>query len=164
MTPAEENVVIVTLGNDLRGDDGAGILFGNFLSGSNISRKSPLQIIEAGDTPENYTAVIASMHPDMIIITDAMEFGGKPGDIMLAEGDRLAKESSSTHGSLRLFVDFLENTTSANIRILGFQPKSTSLGEDISPEVYESVKKAADMILSGDSILETVTLLSGEYC
>ena len=164
MAHADENVVIVTLGNDLRGDDGAGILFGNFLCSGNLSGNTPLNIINAGDTPENYTSIIAGMHPDTILIADAMDFDGNPGDIMLFEGEKLAKESSSTHGSLRLFVDFLEKTTAAKIFILGFQPKSTALGEDISPVVYESVKKAADMILSGDSISTAVTLLTVEYC
>jgi hydrogenase 3 maturation protease len=162
MTHADENVVIVTLGNDLRGDDGAGILFGDLLSGSGLNGKPPLNIVRAGDTPENYTGIISGMQPDTILIADAMDFGGRPGDIMVAESDRLQKESSSTHGSLRLFTEFLHISTSAKIRILGFQPKSTALGSDISPTVYESVRKAADMILSSDSVTESITLLSGE--
>jgi hydrogenase 3 maturation protease len=155
MVRSNEHVVIVTLGNDLRGDDGAGILFGNMLSES-VNGSKKLKIVNAGDTPENYAGVIEAMNPKTIIIADAMDNGGKPGEILIVPGIRLAKESSSTHGSLKMFVDYLEKTTGAKILILGFQPKSTSLGEEISPEIYESVQKAANMICSLDSVAEAV--------
>ncbi|MFC1490215.1 hydrogenase 3 maturation endopeptidase HyCI [Candidatus Latescibacterota bacterium] len=158
MAQIDGNVVIIALGNELRGDDSAGILFGNLLSGI-VS----LNIINAGDTPENFTSIIAEKHPETILIADAMDFGGIPGDIKFVPGERLAKESSSTHGSLRLFVDFLKISTSANIFVLGFQPKSIALGEDISPEVYESVKRVADEIIGCESISRAVSLLDREY-
>ncbi|MFC1650444.1 hydrogenase 3 maturation endopeptidase HyCI [Candidatus Latescibacterota bacterium] len=159
MAQVDGNVVIVAIGNELRGDDGAGILFGKLLSGD-----KSINIINAGDAPENYTEVITGRRPDTILIADAMDYGGNPGDVMLVPGDRLAKESSSTHGSLRLFVDFLGKISSAKIFVLGFQPKSIALGDDISPEVYESVKKTADNIIAGESISQTVSLMSSEYC
>ncbi len=164
MALPDENVVIVTLGNDLRGDDGAGILLGQLLKNGNSAGKALFDVINAGDTPENYTGVIAGLRPDTVIIADTMDFGGNPGDIMVVASGVIAKESSSTHGSLRLFTEFLEKATSADILILGFQPKSTAFGEDISPEVSVSIRKTAGMLLSCDSVRETIQALQGENC
>ncbi|MFC1539102.1 hydrogenase 3 maturation endopeptidase HyCI [Candidatus Latescibacterota bacterium] len=159
MSQVDGNVVIVTLGNELRGDDGAGILFGNLLSGN-----KSINIINAGDAPENYAGIIADNKPDTILIVDAMDFGGKPGELMLVPGDKLAKDSSSTHGSLRLFVDFLGKLTLANILILGIQPKSITLGEEISLEVYESVQKMTDKVKTGNSIIKFISSINNKYC
>ena len=145
------NVVIVELGNELRGDDGAGILFGNLLS-----EQTSLNIVNGGDAPENYTGIIVEKSPDMILIVDAMDFGGKPGDIKLVAGENLEKDSTSTHGSLRLFVDYLEKMTGAHIIVLGFQPASTGLGEGISSEVSESVKKIVENFMDSASISQAL--------
>ena len=47
------NIVLVVLGNELRGDDGAGILFGNL-----IKEHTSLTVINGGNAPENITGLI----------------------------------------------------------------------------------------------------------
>ena len=148
------NIVIVVLGNDLRGDDGAGILFGNL-----VKEHTSLTVINGGDAPENITGLVVKKYPDTILIVDAMDFGGKPGDVKLVSGERLEKDVVSTHGSLKLFVEYLEKMTGARVQILGFQPKSFELGKEISPEVYESVRKIAMRIMDTASLSQTLQTL-----
>ncbi len=151
------NIVLAVLGNDLRGDDGAGILFGNL-----IREHTSLTVINGGNAPENITGLIVKKHPDTILIIDAMDFGGKPGDVKLVSSERLEKDAVSTHGSLKLFVEYLENMTGASIHILGFQPKNLGLGEEISPEVSESVRKTAMKIKDTASLSHTLKALKEE--
>lgn len=153
------NVVIVVLGNELRGDDGAGILFGNLLG-----EQTSLNVVNGGDAPENFTGIIVEKCPDIVLIVDAMNFNGKPGDIKLVSGENLEKDSVSTHGSLRLFVDYLEKMTGAQILVLGFQPFSTGLGEKISPEVSESVRKIVKHFIDSASISQALQILKVKYC
>ncbi len=140
----------MTLGNELRGDDGAGILFGNL-----IGDKTSFTVVNGGDAPENFTGFIIKKCPDTILIIDAMDFGGNPGDIKVVSGDNLEKGGVSTHGSLKLFVDYLGKMTGAKILVLGFQPKSIGIGEEISPEVSESVRKAAEKFIECQGTLNT---------
>lgn len=151
------NVVIVVLGNELRSDDSAGILFGNI-----INEHTSLTVINGGDAPENITGLIVKKNPDMILIVDAMDFGGKPGDVKLVSSERLEKDAVSTHGSLKLFVEYLEKMTGAQIQILGFQPKNLELGEKISAEVSESVRKTAMKIIDTASLSQTLWTLREE--
>ena len=151
------NIVIVVLGNELRGDDGAGILFGNL-----IREHTSLTVISGGDAPENITGLVVKKCPDAILIIDAMDFGGKPGDIKLVSSERLEKDAVSTHGSLKLFVEYLEKMTGAQIQILGFQPRSLELGEEISPEVSESVRKMAMKFMDTASLSHTLQALKEE--
>ena len=153
------NIVIVVLGNELRADDGAGILFGNLLG-----EQTSLNVINGGDAPENFTGSILEKCPEKILIIDAMDFGGKPGDIKLVSGEKLEKDSVSTHGSLRLFVDYLEMMTGAQIVILGFQPFSTCLGEEISSEVSESVREIVKHFMDSTCISQALQILEEKYC
>ncbi len=157
MACIKENVLIVTLGNKLRGDDSAGILFGNL-----IKEHTSLSVISGGDAPENITGIIVKKYPDVILIVDAMDFGGKPGDIKLVSGERLEKDAVSTHGSLKLFVEYIEKMTGAQVYILGFQPKGLGLGEEISTEVSESVRMTAMKIKDTACLLQTIQTMKEE--
>jgi len=151
------NIVIVAMGNELRGDDGAGILFGNL-----VKENTSLTVINGGAAPENITGLVVKKCPDTILIVDAMDFGGEPGEILLVSGERLEKDAVSTHGSLKLFVEYLEKMTGVRVQILGFQPKSFELGKEISPEVYESVRKIAMKIMDTASLSRTLQALRGK--
>ena len=147
-----ENVVIVTLGNDFRGDDGAGILFGSL-----IKEHTDLNVINGGNAPENVTGLIVKSCPDTIVIVDALDFGGRPGESICVSGDKLEGAGISTHGSLKLFVDYLKKMTDARIIILGFEPESLGLGEEISVEVRKGVKRMAERVIeSGVGSLESL--------
>ena len=157
MVYQSENVVIVVMGNELRGDDSAGLLFGNL-----IRKHTSIPVISGGDAPENVTGYIVKKCPDIILLVDAMDFGGIPGEMSMVSSEKLRKDSISTHGSLRLFVDYLEKMTGARILVLGFQPKNLGLGEKISPEVAECVRKTARNFKSSDRLSQILKSLREE--
>lgn len=134
----DDAVVVVTLGNDFRGDDGAGVLFGRLLKEQGL-----FTVIEGGDVPENVTGPIVGSQPSVIIIADALDFGGRPGDFTFLPVEQLAGSSISTHSSLYLFVDYLKLMTGAKIFVLGFQPQQLNIGEGLSDAVRTCVETTA---------------------
>ena len=76
--------VILGIGNTMRSDDAIGSL----LAGR-IKDKLPFPVYDAGVSPENYLGKIVKGSPDNIIIIDAVDFGGKPGEFNCIEGPEL---------------------------------------------------------------------------
>jgi len=143
-----EKDVIVTLGNEFRGDDGAGVLFGRLVSGH-----VAVPVIDGGDAPENITGLITGENPGRIIIVDTLDFGGNPGESICIPAASLAGSSTSTHGALSFFVEYLENITAAEVVVIGFQPLSLALGSNISSAVYEEVKRMAERLIETGSFI-----------
>lgn len=136
MEKIDNNTVIVSIGNDLRGDDNAGILLGAL-----IEKTLSLNVINCGSSPENFTGKITKLNPKKIIIIDAMDFGAEPGKIKIVSSEKIAKDSAFTHGSLKFFIEYLKKVTGADIFILGIQPGSIITGGKISSEVFKNLKK-----------------------
>ena len=149
------NDIIITLGNKFRGDDGAGNLFGKLIMGH-----VPWEVFDGGDAPENITGLVLKSRPERILIVDAMDFSGSPGDFKLVTSDELGSFGVSTHSTLKLFVDYLKMMTGAKLHILGFQPKRLGLEDKISPEVSESVRKAAKVFMKSENLSQVLHKLS----
>lgn len=134
-------IVILCLGNIDRGDDGAGPIIASRLKG-----KTPYEVIDAGTTPENYTGVITKLKPDTIIIIDSVHFDGKPGEIRLFKGKDLRSGKISTHDvSPKLLIEYLKDSTHAEIYILGIKPKSNKIGEALSEEVNLAIEELGSL-------------------
>ena len=137
-------VVLLGIGNTLRSDDGAGSLLA-----SRLKDKVPYIVYDAGANPENYLGKIIKDNPDNIIIVDAADFAGKPGEIRLLEGQELKTSNLfSTHNaSISLTINYLQSSIGADIIILIIQPKSTVFGDSLSPQVDNAVKTLAEWFL-----------------
>lgn len=138
-----EKVVILGVGNPLRGDDGFGPLVVKELEG-----RVKAHLINAETSPENFTGIIKSLKPHLILILDALDFGGKPGEIAVVEAERLPEGEPSTHrASLSLLSGYLKEETGAEVLIIGVQPKATSFGEEMSEEVLETALELSRIFL-----------------
>jgi hydrogenase 3 maturation protease len=137
-------VVLLGIGNTLRSDDGAGSLLA-----SRLKDKVPYIVYDAGANPENYLGKIIKDNPDNIIIVDAADFAGKPGEIRLLEGQELKTSNLfSTHNaSISLTINYLQSSIGADIIILIIQPKSTVFGDSLSSQVDNAVKTLAEWFL-----------------
>ncbi len=134
-------VMILGVGNPVRGDDGAGPYSIEQLRG-----KVDVALLDCEEVPENFLGKIVENQPDTILIIDAMDLGMSPGTVALLE-DKLEDMSYSTHrSSLQLFIDFVKAETRADVLVLGIQPKSTGFGSETSDEVKESVSLLGDII------------------
>jgi hydrogenase 3 maturation protease len=128
-------VVILGVGNPLRGDDGAGPYLIERLRGC-----VDATLLDCEDVPENFLGQIAENQPSSVLLIDAIDFGMPPGATALLEGDELEGVSLSTHhSSLQLFIKCLKAETESNVLVIGIQPKSTRFGDGISSEVKETL-------------------------
>ena len=131
-------IVIVGIGNLLRGDDG----FGPYLV--ELLRDGITAVcIDAGTAPESYIGKIIKEEPDTVLIVDAVHLGLPAGKFRVMEKSEILKSGFTTHDlSPRMFMDHLEQGTRAHIYMLGVQPQSVHFGDEMS----EPVKKTAGQL------------------
>jgi len=140
-THLKGKVVILGIGNTLKSDDGAG----PFLV-KRIKDKVNFSAMDAGTCPENYLGKIIKEGPDTVVIIDAADFGGSPGEFRIFEAKQVnSLNLFSTHNaSISLTVNYLRSNLKVNIIILMIQPKTIVLGDRLSPEIIKSIDILAD--------------------
>ena len=140
-------VVIVGIGNTLRGDDG----FGPALI-SRLKGKVKAVCLDAGSAPENYSGKIIKEKPDTILIVDALHLGKSPGEFEILKKDDIVKSGFSTHDiSPNMFIEYLQDQTHADIYMLGLQPKNVSFGEGMCDSVKAAVEEITNLIKEADN-------------
>ena len=131
------NIVIVGIGNRLRGDDAAGSLLAEMLGD-----QPGITCFDVGTTPENHAGRIARERPDIILVVDAVHLGKKPGDYGVFSPEEISRSGLTTHDlSPLMFIDYLKQLTGARILFLGIQPASLQTGEGLSLPVKEALKE-----------------------
>ncbi|MCB4790883.1 MAG: hydrogenase maturation peptidase HycI [Elusimicrobia bacterium] len=145
MNKLKTPVLFLGIGNILKGDDAAGPKLVSLLE---PKQSVKLLTIDCGDVPENYIGKIKSLKPASIIFVDAVEMNKKPGTVKLFRTDEIINFNISTHGMpLTMLSGHLVKETSAKIYLLGIQPKSLNMGEEISIEVEWSINKLAESLI-----------------
>jgi hydrogenase 3 maturation protease len=132
---------VLGIGNPLRGDDS----FGPAL----IERLRQLDLpdtvcLDAGTTPENYTGPIVRESPDFVLIADAVHLGTEPGSMTVLKGAEILRSGLTTHDqSPRMFLEQLRLRIGEEVAVcmLGVQPASLELGEDMSAEVAAALRE-----------------------
>jgi hydrogenase 3 maturation protease len=131
-------VCILGVGNRHRRDDGVGSLIAE-----RLATRHPALTIDAGAVPENYLEKVARSCPDTVLIIDAVDFGGCPGEIRLLDPDTIATSGISSHAlSLRMTAQYLEARTQAGLVLLAIQPADIGTGTELSDEVCQAIKTA----------------------
>lgn len=142
-------IVVIGIGNILRGDDAFGPLFIERIK----DRVEDIVCIDAGSAPENYTGKIAKLKPDTLLIVDAVHLGLKPGEYEILNKEDLDKSGFSTHNlSPSVFIGYLEEKLKANIYILGIQPATTSFGEKISASIEKTLEELSNLVVESIKI------------
>ena len=137
-----DNILILGVGNITRGDDGVGSLLVQ-----NIAGRVEACCIDAGIAPENFLEKIVRKDPDTVLIVDAADFGGNPGEIRILEPDQLASGGLSTHAlSLQMVCTYLKLRLPVEIHLLAIQPGQTN-SEDLSGPVRASLDLLTDLFL-----------------
>ncbi len=140
-----KRIAVLGVGNEDKGDDGAGVEFVKILR---AKIKSPdLLLTEAGKTPENFTGEIKRFKPDLTLLVDAADFGGRPGEVILASPDMIKGASFSTHSlPLSVLAEYIQRETGSTVLLLGIQPKQIELGAELSAEVKSTIRRLTDRI------------------
>ena len=138
------NIVIACIGNELKGDDGAGPAFAKSLQG-----RIKASVINCEEIPESYTGKIKKLKPDTIVIVDAVDFKEKPGSAGIIEKEDLNEDKTySTHNlPVKVLMDYLKTETKADIFLLGIQPGSLKLGANLSESVKKTIEQLAEIFL-----------------
>jgi len=135
-------VTIVGVGNVMRGDDGFAAALCERIRG-----KVAAAVIDAGTAPENHIKEIRDSRPDTVLIVDAADFGGRPGDIRLLQRDDIPVYGISTHNlSPALFIDFLLSETKADLYMLAVQPAKSGTDSHLSIELEKTCESLAGFL------------------
>ncbi len=140
--------VVLGVGNVLKADDAAGPAVAEALS-----REFPSLAFDGGQAPENFAAPVRRAAPETIVLVDAADFGGEPGEIRIASPDEVGGLMMGTHAPpLSVFMSLLKEDTGADVYLVAVQAASTRLGDTM----HADVKRAVD-----DLILELTDLMGG---
>jgi hydrogenase 3 maturation protease len=144
----EGRLVILGVGNPLKGDDAAGLLCVEQVIKSVPAKARPgIRIFRTYDVPENYTGKIRKFKPTRILIIDAALAGLKPGDVFILEKEKIAIEEISSHKiPLMVLISYLEQSIGCKVTVLGIQAKDLSFGAPVTPIVKAAVKTVADLL------------------
>jgi hydrogenase 3 maturation protease len=136
------NVVVVGVGNPLRGDDAAGCLVARRLHGT-----PGVRVIEAEEVPESFVGDIAAAVPDAVAMVDAVDLGREPGAVALLEKEQVAAYAPTTHRMpLSLVMEVAHRRTGADVFLIAVQPSRVDFGTLTTPEVSDSVERLAGML------------------
>ncbi|MEM0492560.1 MAG: hydrogenase maturation protease [Candidatus Thermoplasmatota archaeon] len=144
---------IIGLGNPLRRDDGIGLVLLDHIKKkmSNITCEHDIDYIDAGIPGVKLIHYLPVY--DMVILIDAMDFKGKPGEYVLSTPDEMISKKNSkkvsTHEEdilnvLKLAKDI--NQYPKEVYIFGVQPNITSVGIGLSYELDKALPSLLDAL------------------
>ena len=137
-----KKVLILGIGNRLRGDDAVGSILAE-----RLSKKLDIPIIDAGDVPENYLGPIEASGADLVLVLDAADLGVRPGDLSLIEMNRLKDMGVSTHATnLALLFKVIPQARRPDAVLVAIQPEQTGAGLGLSRSV-DIVMKGLERLL-----------------
>lgn len=132
--------VIVCIGNELCGDDGAGVAVAREL-GDGV----PWRVVNAETAPESFLSRITASRPGSVVLVDALHFGGRPGAVELLTPETLDGQGPSTHGPAPLaFLEMLRLMHPCRRVVVGIQPFRTEVGQGLSRPVRRAVGLVAE--------------------
>lgn len=131
------------VGNDLRGDDSAGLIMARTLLGDeSIVNLSNLLVLEGGPAPENSTGKIRAFQPDLVLIIDAANLNASPGTIQWISLESIDGMSASSHSlPLSVLAHFLILELGCDVAVLGIQPEQNGIGSELTPSVHAAVNE-----------------------
>ncbi len=133
LTPTGKgDLLIITVGNSFRSDDGVG----PFIAEQVFSPRDGINILNAGNTPENIVWEAAEIGAVRVVFLDAADFNGTPGEPRIIDADSIPEKTFSTHRfPLRVIANILREDTGAEVFFIGIQPERLEFGEGLSAPV-----------------------------
>ena len=144
--------LILTVGNPMMGDDGAGPLLARKM------QQAPLETWEAldgGSAPENCLYLVREAAPEQVLVVDAADMDLAPGEIRLIAADRIEDPLWMTTHTLPLsyFVQSLREFV-PQVDLIGVQPNVVAFGYPVSAEVTQAVEQVYENLKQADFVWE----------
>jgi len=131
-----KKVLILGIGNRLRGDDAVGSILAE-----RLKKKLDVPIIDAEDVPENYLGPIETSGANIVLVLDAADLGANPGDFSLIEMSQLKEIAVSTHtANLSLLFRAIPVDRRPDAVLVAIQPEQTEAGLGLSRSVAMAMR------------------------
>jgi hydrogenase maturation protease len=145
-------ILIVGLGSAERGDDGVGLYIAKRLASERLPEnvevvlcESEMDLLRLVGTLSVNKDGSADGLPCHVIFLDAVEFGGREGEIAFLGSEEIKSRfpQVSTHKiSLSAIAKYIEANGKTSVWLIGIQVKNIRMASGLSPEV----KEAADVL------------------
>ena len=140
----ERRVVLVGIGNPMRGDDGVGVKIIERLEEMGLTG---VMLLNTETVPEAFTGKVESYEPTHVLLLDAANFGGRPGETRLIDSTHIGGQAISTHSlPLSIFISYIEKSLGITVLLLGIQPKTVTFGDEMTTELAEASKRIAETL------------------
>lgn len=138
---------VLTVGNSMMGDDGAGPLLAELMQDKPVPGWG---VIDGGSTPENVSSELRALAPKRLLIVDATDMAIEPGEIRFVEHEQIAQMMIiSTHAmSLTFLIEQLQEDI-ADIIFLGIQPETVAFYYPMSQVVTQAVHRIHQGLAQG---------------
>lgn len=143
---AGSKIAVLGIGNELKCDDAVGLAVVDRLRA--LVDDVSIAIINCRDVPENFTGYLKRFKPACIVLIDATDFGGLPGEARLFDLDDVMSSAVVTHkASLDVLGAYLRLETEAtNVFLVGIQPADCDVGDELSPAAAKASAMVAEAI------------------
>ena len=144
--PRPARVAILGVGNEMNGDDGAGVCAVRGLAARSPALPGTL-LIEAGAAPESYTGPLRRFKPALVSAIDAAVLGVEAGATAWLDWRDADGLSASTHTlPPSVLAKFLQADIGCKVAIIGVQPARVEMGSGLSPAVAQAVRTLAGQL------------------
>jgi hydrogenase maturation protease HycI len=147
LIPLPARLALLGIGNELRGDDAAGL---HVARGLLARRDLPpgWLVLETGPAPENFTGWLRRSTPEMVLLVDAAQMGGHPGEVRWLDWQDTTGMSASTHTlPLHLVAQYIERELHCPVWLVGIQPQQNEVGALLSPAVAQAVEGLVKLLI-----------------
>lgn len=161
-------LVVLGIGNVLRGDDGVGVHVVRALQARLATgdlELPPVELVDAGTTG---LALLPRIHGSRaLLLVDALDLGAAPGTILVLRGEEIPGMDSGTEAFRRtgvadlLATARLSGALPAAVALVGVQPLGIASGVELSPPVRAAVPGAVDAAAAEIRRLDQATRIPG---
>ncbi|HEM49571.1 MAG TPA: hydrogenase maturation protease [Caldithrix sp.] len=140
---------VISLGNELRGDDSVGLVVLNELRSMELP--APLMLIDAGS--DAFIVLEHLMASDPILLIDCARMGRQPGEVIKFKVNdsniKSFEKSISLHGFsfAEVFKMARQFGSVPDCSIVGIEPKSIEFGQKLSDEVKQNLPSIIKMVI-----------------
>ena len=136
-------VAVLGVGQELRGDDAAGLVVVRELM-TRLPTVDNLLLLDTGPAPEAFTGRLREFGPDWVLFVDAADMDAEAGTVAWISDEEITGLSASTHTlPVSVMAKYLLAQFGCKIALLGIQPAQTELEAPLSAPVAQAVAAVA---------------------
>ncbi len=138
-------VALLGIGNELNGDDAAGVLAARRLKRQALP--DTWLVIEAGVGPEAYTGVLRRFGPELVLLVDAAHMEEAPGTIQVVDCAAASGFGGSTHTQPpSTLAEFLAADLGCRVLLVGIQPGQVDFDMPVTVAVLAAVEELVGVV------------------